>query len=620
MSKDGLPQTLPNSANSADTAANSAFIRSSLLSRTPPGTPTKLINNDPRNAANSAVNDDEIMEINPSNQSETNAVNDLDFSVISQKSIDSAMQCLAATASINDPNAISNRVDGLKSTINGLISVIKNGQEVIKNQSSVNSDLNNRLLALEAKMSGDKTNSGASSIGLLSQSSKGTPRSLRRNVLPPAPSTRVQNRFEALSDSDEDVFIDKEARVILNQTKRKHKKASPTSQQEGTDKKKGTQNSPVKKKVKTTDVSERTEDPKETGTEPEKKKKVLKPPPIKVVSAKSFGEIQPILKSVAKDEDWRCQALRNDIFKINPLTDEAHRKISKELNEKGFKFYSFENKNTRPLRVMVKGLHPSIPSEEIMEDLISQGFKVLKVDNVIKKERVKGKGGEISIKATHLPYYILTFDRGEDKDKIYSIKAILNLIVKIEALRKNPTLVPQCHRCQGFGHTRGFCFKDPKCVKCAEIHWSTECPKGKTIDEPLCANCGEKHPASYRGCVVAKEVHEMRAKNIKNKKMTRPRDTMKENNTVPRYNAHRKDDVPYSSFFKNTAVPKTQPPPHTSETSIEKALSLILGKLDVLENSNAFLKSRLAALENAVAPKLPAGVQRSGTAAATARS
>ena len=81
-------------------------------------------------------------------------------------------------------------------------------------------------------------------------------------------------------------------------------------------------------------------------------------------------------------------------------------------------------------------------------------------------------------------------------------------IVKLEPTRKSK-LIPQCKSCQGYGHTQNYCAKPPRCVKCSGHHATKDCHKNPT-EPPKCVNCGECHPANYRGCLVAKELQKLR--------------------------------------------------------------------------------------------------------------
>jgi hypothetical protein len=76
---------------------------------------------------------------------------------------------------------------------------------------------------------------------------------------------------------------------------------------------------------------------------------------------------------------------------------------------------------------------------------------------------------------------------------------------------RKPTLLPQCKNCQSWEHTKSYCHKEPRCVKFAGKHTTVICTKPKDTP-PKCYNCGENHPANYRGCVVAKELQALRNK------------------------------------------------------------------------------------------------------------
>ena len=107
---------------------------------------------------------------------------------------------------------------------------------------------------------------------------------------------------------------------------------------------------------------------------------------------------------------------------------------------------------------------------------------------------------------------LVIFDSAEDINKIFEVKWILNTVVKIEPTKRSK-LIPQCKICQGYGHTKNYCSRPPRCVKCAGKHNTNQCVMAST-ENPKCANCGEKHPANYRGCMVAKELQKMRKKSI----------------------------------------------------------------------------------------------------------
>jgi hypothetical protein len=90
---------------------------------------------------------------------------------------------------------------------------------------------------------------------------------------------------------------------------------------------------------------------------------------------------------------------------------------------------------------------------------------------------------------------------------IYKITTLLNTVLKVETPHTKRN-IPECLRCQKYGHTKNYCRNTPRCVKCAQQHLTSECSR-KTPDENVrCANCNEPHPANYRGCIIHKQLQQ----------------------------------------------------------------------------------------------------------------
>ena len=85
--------------------------------------------------------------------------------------------------------------------------------------------------------------------------------------------------------------------------------------------------------------------------------------------------------------------------------------------------------------------------------------------------------------------------------------------VEIQPLRK-AKFIPQSKQWQAYVHTQRYCKKDPRCVKCAAKHHTKECRKPKEA-QPKYVQCGEVHPANYRGCSVAIELQKKKKLEIK---------------------------------------------------------------------------------------------------------
>ncbi|KAG8227845.1 hypothetical protein J437_LFUL010717 [Ladona fulva] len=87
---------------------------------------------------------------------------------------------------------------------------------------------------------------------------------------------------------------------------------------------------------------------------------------------------------------------------------------------------------------------------------------------------------------------------------------ICGLKIRIEKHR-----LPQCHRCQLFGHADKACHMPPRRVKCSGNHLTRDCKK-EAGEATVCANCKGDHPASYRGCPVYTKLKQ-RLNDLKNK-------------------------------------------------------------------------------------------------------
>ena len=67
-------------------------------------------------------------------------------------------------------------------------------------------------------------------------------------------------------------------------------------------------------------------------------------------------------------------------------------------------------------------------------------------------------------------------------------------------------VIPQCANCQQYGHTKSYCRRSSKCVKCAGDHLTVPCQRKTRSNDVKCALCLENHPANYKGCRIYQEI------------------------------------------------------------------------------------------------------------------
>ena len=102
-----------------------------------------------------------------------------------------------------------------------------------------------------------------------------------------------------------------------------------------------------------------------------------------------------------------------------------------------------------------------------------------------------------------LPLFEIDLKIQDNNHELYSIKHLMHCRVSFEPPRPKK-VIPQCTRCQDYKHTKSYCNRRPRCVKCAGPHLSKDCPKKNWESQVKCALCNGNHPANYKGCSVFK--------------------------------------------------------------------------------------------------------------------
>ncbi|CAF4927366.1 unnamed protein product [Pieris macdunnoughi] len=157
--------------------------------------------------------------------------------------------------------------------------------------------------------------------------------------------------------------------------------------------------------------------------------------------------------------------------------------------------YTYQLKSERAYRIVLRGLHASENTTEISKELYEIGHEVRQIVNI--RHRVTKEP---------LPVFYVKLEPKPNNKAIFDVKYFNNMKITFEAPYKKKEII-QCKRCQRFGHSKNQCFRPYRRVKCGSAHPTTTCKK-KPDTEATCANCDEKHPASYKGCKVYKRYRE----------------------------------------------------------------------------------------------------------------
>lgn len=282
--------------------------------------------------------------------------------------------------------------------------------------------------------------------------------------------------------------------------------------------------------------------------------------PTELVAGTSKHRINPFY--IEFDQKWTELAKSiSDLNKDKPLislkgerlmvlckTDDDFRATQDYLDKHTLKYTTLHPRDQRPKKICIRGLPPFTEQNLIAESLKDYGFIVTRA--AMMKNRKTGQP---------MPMYMVNVLPCKNFEDIYKIKVIAYISVTIEAF-KSQNQIKQCYRCQGFGHASEVCKFTPKCLRCAEKHWTKECPHEGKIT-PTCANCGQVgHPATFRGC----SKHPLYVKYKQTQKTDNPQ---KNNNTTS------KDSLMFVEVLKDFNYTKKQSQPENKTPKAPQTVS-----------------------------------------------
>jgi hypothetical protein len=213
-----------------------------------------------------------------------------------------------------------------------------------------------------------------------------------------------------------------------------------------------------------------------------------KPPPIFIHGVQNYEEMVKHIQLIAEQEQYITKSLANNVVKINCENPDTYRKMIKEFQAQNIYHHTYQLKEERAFRIVIRYLHHSTNLDSIKQELAELGHKVRNIINARHK-----------ITKEPLNLFFVELEPAPNNKTIYDITGLQNRIINIEPPRSNKSTFPQCTRCQNYGHTKTYCNRPYACVKCSGPHKTSDCTK--TRDTPAtCVHCGGDHPANYKGC------------------------------------------------------------------------------------------------------------------------
>ncbi|GFT12066.1 uncharacterized protein TNCV_726531 [Trichonephila clavipes] len=192
-------------------------------------------------------------------------------------------------------------------------------------------------------------------------------------------------------------------------------------------------------------------------------------------------EMKAILRASIDDTQRKKECMT---FNCN----EEYHALTNFLEDKDFEFFSLKPKPIKPIKIVIKGLPIFTKTHQIQYDLEEEGFTIENVSQLISKKT-----------KTALPFFQVTLPRNANNQKIFDLKTVGYMQVKIESYLIRG--ITQCFNCNNFFHTAENCHLKPRCLKCGKEHPTRQCPIKERQENPFCINCQEYgHSACYTKC------------------------------------------------------------------------------------------------------------------------
>ena len=301
---------------------------------------------------------------------------------------------------------------------------------------------------------------------------------------------KEQRRQEEYSQDNEKYYQDENWMIPKNNKKRKITPSTSAAGKPDTEKQRWLQELPLRNSFSS--LTEETDvDP--TNKDTTHSSYITKPPPI-FVEAQIIDPLIELLNNIVDNDNYTIKQTKLDQVKIQTNTPEVYRNVIKALKEKNAIYHTYQLKTERSYKIVIRGLHPKISTKKLSDELAKIGHQTRTINNITKYDTKQP-----------LPLFLIELEPRTNNKEIYNIKKILNTIVTVEPPRYKKD-IPQCMRCQQYGHTKNYCNRSPACVKCAKNHLTIHCPNTGKIEEVRCYNCNGNHPASYKGCIIRKQL------------------------------------------------------------------------------------------------------------------
>lgn len=189
------------------------------------------------------------------------------------------------------------------------------------------------------------------------------------------------------------------------------------------------------------------------------------PPPI-IVGSTNYNTLT--LSNDLRAEGFSAFGVRGipNGIKISAHNAETHKQIVAFLRSNGLPFHTYAPRGTRPNKQwLLLGFDKDHPIESIREAI----EVVSGVLDVRRMQKTLPDGSRYNIAPV-----VVTTNPTTRITELQQVHHIDNVLFKIVEYTRRQG-IPQCHRCQRFGHTKNNCGYDAVCVRCSGGHEARQC-------------------------------------------------------------------------------------------------------------------------------------------------
>jgi len=147
------------------------------------------------------------------------------------------------------------------------------------------------------------------------------------------------------------------------------------------------------------------------------------PPPIFIHLVNNFKSFCSTIHSVTNGEAFTCKSSTNRL-KLSTSTSTSYRNVIMFIKDNKTDFHTYQSKQERTYRIVVKNLHHTTCISDIEQELLSHGHTVRNITNVLQYNT-----------KSPLPLFFIDLEQADNNKEVFKIEFLCYSKIKIEEPR-----------------------------------------------------------------------------------------------------------------------------------------------------------------------------------------